>query len=173
MEIPALLQIHSNNIGAMVEAAASSTTTSSVSILVPLLYKRPFSGPHFSSLSYKFINCKQHHHHKQRQYSCSPSLQKVLFSATLFLFVLLVHKLQAAPPPAASVFLFPFSTKGPFQGHTFPLCFTSSSIQFNSLFPPYFINPGCIPPVLAALLFFKFLIAYLHFLYQVILLQIN
>jgi len=93
MEIPALLlQIHSNNIGAMVEAAASSS---------------------------------KQHHHQQRQYSCSPSLQKALFRATLFLFVLLVHKLQAAPPPAASVFLFPFSTKGPFQGHTFPLCLTS------------------------------------------------
>jgi len=44
--------MHSNNIGAMVEAAASSTTTSSVRILVPLLYKRPFSGQLFSSLSY-------------------------------------------------------------------------------------------------------------------------
>jgi hypothetical protein len=36
----------------MAEAAASSTTTSSGSILVTILNKKPFSGPHFSSLSY-------------------------------------------------------------------------------------------------------------------------
>jgi len=34
----------------------------------------------------------------------------------------------AAVPPAtaAAVFFFLFSTKGPFQGHTFPICLTSS-----------------------------------------------
>jgi hypothetical protein len=31
----------------MEEAAASSTTTNSGSILVPILHKKPFSGPHF------------------------------------------------------------------------------------------------------------------------------
>jgi hypothetical protein len=70
---------------------------------------------------------------------------------------------QAAPPPAVAVFFFLFFTKGPFQGHTFPLCLNSSYSLFNSLFSPYFINPGSILPVQAPLLFFKFLTAFFTF----------
>ena len=41
-----------------------------------------------------------------------------------------------------------------------PVRLTSSCILFSSLFPPYCINSGYIPSVPAALLFFKFLIAF-------------
>jgi len=35
------------------------------------------------------------------------------------------------PPTAAAVFFFLFSTKGPFQGHTFPICLTLHQINFS------------------------------------------
>ena len=50
----------------------------------------------------------------------------------------------------------------PFFRYPFPLpiFLTSSYILFSSLFPPYCINSRYIPSVPAALLFFKFLIAF-------------
>jgi hypothetical protein len=43
----------------------------------------------------------------------------------------------AVPPPlaaaaaAAAVFFFLFSTKGPFHGHTFPICLIPRQINFS------------------------------------------
>jgi hypothetical protein len=52
---------------------------------------------------------------------------------------------------SSSSILLPLLHKRPFPG---PLSSSSGQHNLFSLFRPYFINPGCIPPVPAALLFF-------------------
>jgi hypothetical protein len=46
------------------------------------------------------------------------------------------------------------------------ICLNSSYFLFSSLFPPNFINSRCIPSVPAALLYFKFLIAFFYIFYS-------